>query len=470
MANIMSRQINFIDRENDLAWLENEYHKKGAGFIVIYGRRRVGKTTLIEEFIRDKKAIYFMADKQVEKELINRFNQAMSRSIDDPLMSDLTFNSWETLFEYWLGKEKFQTKIVVVIDEFQYLAKVNPAFPSILQRIWDERLKKKNIFLILCGSLVNMMYSTTLSYKSPLYGRRTGQMKLEPVTFHDYMKFLPKVPSEKRLEYYAITGGIPKYIETLSPVKNLLDNIHENILSKNSYLYDEPRYILNEEVTETLNYFSILKTIACGEHKIGNIASKIGIKANILTKYLDMLINLGIIERQVPVTEKNPEKSKMGLYYIKDHYFRFWFRYVFPYQSYLEIQEKDYVLSIIKEDFSNFTGAVYEKVCLENIPILIKEEKLPFTPEKWGRWWMKNEEIDIIAINDRTREILFAECKWSTKLVGLNILDELREKSKMVNWNMDNRVEYFALFSRKGFTKELEIKAKKENILLFIGC
>jgi AAA+ ATPase superfamily predicted ATPase len=142
----MSRQINFIDRENDLAWLENEYHKKGAGFIVIYGRRRVGKTTLIEEFIRDKKAIYFMADKQVEKELINRFNQAMSRSIDDPLMSDLTFNSWETLFEYWLGKEKFQTKIVVVIDEFQYLAKVNPAFPSILQRIWDERLKRKIYF------------------------------------------------------------------------------------------------------------------------------------------------------------------------------------------------------------------------------------------------------------------------------------------------------------------------------------
>lgn len=466
----MSGKLNFINREGDLAWLETEYAKKWSGFIVLYGRRRVGKTTLIEQFIRDKKAIYFMADKQVEKELISRLNQAMARSINDPLMADLTFNSWETLFEYWLQKEKFQTKIVVVIDEFQYLTKVNPAFPSVLQRLWDERLKKKNIFLILCGSLINMMYSTTLSYQSPLYGRRTGQMKLESITFHDYMKFLPKVSSEKRLEYYAVTGGIPKYIETLSPVKNLLENINENILSKNSYLYDEPRYILNEEVTETLNYFSILKTIACGEHKIGNIAAKIGIKANILTKYLDMLINLGIIERQVPVTERNPEKSKMGLYYIKDNYFRFWFRYVFPYQSYLEIQEKDYVLSIIKEDFSNFTGAVYEKVCLEKIPILIKEGKLPFKPEKWGRWWIKNEEIDLIAINDRTREILFAECKWSTKLVGLNVLDELREKAQKVNWNMDNRIEYFALFSKKGFTKELEITAKKENILLFKGC
>lgn len=210
----MAGQYKFINREKDLAWLRDEYLKKEPGFIVLYGRRRVGKTTLIEEFIRDKKAVYFMADKQVEIELISRLTLSMARSVNDPLMSNLTFNSWEDLFDYWLEKESFKTKVVLVIDEFQYLAKVNPAFPSIMQRLWDEKLKKRNIFLILCGSLINMMYTSTLSYQSPLYGRRTGQMKLEPVTFHDYLKSLPSVTPEKGLDFFAVTGGIPKYIGT----------------------------------------------------------------------------------------------------------------------------------------------------------------------------------------------------------------------------------------------------------------
>ena len=466
----MESRTRFINRKNDLTYLEDEYKKKESGFMVVYGRRRVGKTTLIEEFIRNKKNVYFMADKQVEKELISRLSMAMAKSIKDTLMPGLTFNSWEDLFSYWLEKEKFDKKVVFVIDEFQYLAKVNPAFPSIVQRLWDEKLKKKNIFLILCGSLINMMYSTALSYESPLYGRRTGQMKLEPVAFTDFAKFLPAMSSEKRLEYFSITGGVPKYIETFSPLKSLRENIRENILSKNSYLYNEPRFILNEEVTETLNYFSILKTIACGEHKIGNIASKNGIKANILTKYLDILISLGVIERRIPITEKNPEKSKMGLYFIKDNFFRFWFRYVFPYQSYLEINEKEYVEEIIKEDFKNFTGEVYEKICQDNIPLLVKERKILFTPEKWGKWWIKGDEIDVIALNNSTKDILFGECKWSTKLVGLNILKSLKEKSKKVKWNEDNRIEHYALFSRKGFTKELKAEAIRENVLLVKGC
>ena len=459
----------FVNRHDEQAYLEREYLKKKAGFLVLYGRRRVGKTTLIQEFVKGKKAVYFMADKQVEKDLIGRLQQIMARSLKDTLMEKLNFNSWEDLFEYWLEREEFSKKIVVVFDEFQYLAKVNHAFPSILQRLWDEKIKKRNIFLILCGSLINMMYATTLSYDSPLYGRRTGQMKLDPVTFDNYEKFIPDMDPVKRLEFYSITGGVPKYIETLSPKRSLRENISRNILSKNSYLYNEPRFILNEEITETINYFSILKTIAEGEHKIGNIASKIGIKANILTKYLDMLINLDILERQVPVTENNPEKSKMGLYFIKDNYFRFWFRYLFPNQSYLEIQEEDYVLEIIKKDFANFVALVFERACLDKIPMLAKEGKLPFKPNKWGKWWTRNEEIDIVAYNDRTKEIIFAECKWSIKLVGLNVLRSLENKTKKVNWNIDDRTEYYAIFARRGFTEGLKRAARKENVMLFKG-
>lgn len=192
-------------------------------------------------------------------------------------------------------------------------------------------------------------------------------------------------------------------------------------------------------------------------------------KANILTKYLDMLINLGILERLVPVTEKNPEKSKMGLYFIKDNYFRFWFRYIFPNQSYLEIQEEEYVLNKIKEDFTNFVGLVFERVCLDKFPSLTMEGRLPFKPNKWGKWWTRNEEIDLIAYNDRAKKILFAECKWSTNLVGLNILRTLEEKAKKVNWNKDHRIEYFAIFSRRGFTEELKKTARKENVILHKG-
>lgn len=457
----------FIGRDREMAYLEGEMHTKGAKFIVLYGRRRVGKTTLIEEFIKGKKSVYFMADNQLERDLQKRLQQTMARSIKDSMMERIDFTSWDDIFEYWLTREDFSKKVVLVLDEFQYLAKINPAFPSILQRLWDKKLKDKNLFLILCGSLINMMYTTTLSYNSPLYGRRTGQMKLNPITFDDYANFLPEINPVKRLEFYAVTGGVPKYIETLSPDKTLWDNISANILSKNSYLYNEPRFILNEEITETLNYFSILKTIAEGEHKIGNIASKIGIKANILTKYMDVLINLEIVERQVPVTEENPEKSKMGLYFIRDNFFRFWFKYVFPDQSYLEIEDTDYVLNRIKKDFASFAGLVYERACLERIPVLSKAGALPFKPEKWGKWWTRNEEIDVVALNTGTKEIIFGECKWSEKPVGLNILKALENKAGKVKWNLGNRREYYALFAKNGFTEELRKTAEKGKVFLF---
>jgi AAA+ ATPase superfamily predicted ATPase len=459
----------FIDREREFAYLEDEYSKEGAGLIVLYGRRRVGKTTLIEEFIGGKSAIYFMADRQVERELLRRLQQTMSRSLRDPLMERIDFASWDDLFDYWLAREDFSKKVVLVLDEFQYLAWLNPAFPSILQRLWDQKLKEKNLFLILCGSLINMIYTTTLSYESPLYGRRTGQMKLDPVSFKDYASFLPRLDPIKRLEFYAVTGGVPKYMESMSQDRSILENIREGILSKKSYLYIEPRFILSEEVTETLSYFSILKAVAEGEHKVGNIASRIGMKANVLTKYLDVLMGLDILERQVPVTEERPEKSKLGLYFIKDHFFRFWFRYVFPNQSYLEIEEVDYVLDMIRKDFSKFVGPVYERLCTERIPILAREGRLPFTPERWGRWWTRKEEIDVVALNSKTREVLFCECKWSDRPVGVDILNALLEKSKMVDWNMGNRREYYCLFSKSGFTEDLRKEAERRGVTLIEG-
>lgn len=456
----------FIDRKSELSAIESEYAKKGAGLLVIYGRRRVGKTTLIKEFSKNKPCIYFLADRQLESELIERLRSSISAHLNDPYLMEIDFKSWDAVFDYWLKHADFSKKVVFVIDEFQYIAKANNAFPSIFQRIWDEKLKDKNIFVILCGSLINMMYSYALSYSSPLYGRRTGQLKLEPVRFREFSEFFPDIAAEKLIEFYSVIGGVPKYIEIVDAKKDIFYNIREHILSKKGYLYAEPRFILSEELTETTTYFSILKTIAQGERKMGNIAAKLKTSTQNLTGYFNMLIDLGLLERRVPVTEDMPEKSKKGLYFIKDNFFRFWFRYVFPNQGHLEIENTDYVLRKLKHDFDEFVSLAFEDIAAD---ILFSDEvrhKLPFEPEKWGRWWDKKNEIDLLLINSKEKKALFVECKWSRNLVDINVLESLKEKAGRVDWLKDNRKDYFAIISRKGFTKRLKDYAEKHGIIL----
>ena len=456
----------FIDRIPELSTLKSEYDKKGAGLIVIYGRRRVGKTTLIREFLKNKQHLYFLADKQIESELIGRLRNSVSEYLKDPHLPDIEFKTWDSLFDYWIRHADFSQKAVFVIDEFQYLASVNNAFPTIFQRVWDDKLKERNILVILCGSLINMMYSTTLSYNSPLYGRRTGQIKLDPVSFKYFHNFFPHVSDEKLIELYSVIGGIPKYIEIFNPKKNVFENIKEHILEKKGYLYAEPRFILSEEVSETTTYFSILKTIASGQHKMGNIASRLMTSTQNLTGYFNMLIDLGILERRVPVTEAMPEKSKMGLYFIKDNFFRFWFRYVFANQNYLEMENTDYVFRKVKDEFDEFVSLTFEDIAADMLFDGKVIKSLPFEPEKWGRWWDRKNEIDLVAINSSEKKALFIECKWSKRLVDIDVLTDLKNKALKVEWFKDERQDYFAIISRKGFTKRLVEMAEREGIML----
>ena len=456
----------FIDRTPELSTLKSEYDKKGAGLIVIYGRRRVGKTTLIREFLKNKPHIYFLADKQIETELIGRLRNSISEYLKDPNLAEIEFKTWDSLFDYWIRHADFSNKVVFIIDEFQYLASVNNAFPTIFQRVWDDKLKERNILVILCGSLINMMYSTTLSYNSPLYGRRTGQIKLDPVSFKYFHNFFPHVSDEKLIELYSVIGGVPKYIEIFNPQKNVFENIKEHILEKKGYLYAEPRFILSEEVSETTTYFSILKTIASGRHKMGNIASRLMTSTQNLTGYFNMLIDLGILERRVPVTEAMPEKSKMGLYFIKDNFFRFWFRYVFANQNYLEMENTDYVFRKVKDEFDEFVSLTFEDIAANIFFDQKVIRSLPFEPEKWGRWWDRKNEIDLVAINSSEKKALFIECKWSKRLVDIDVLTDLKNKASQVDWFKDEREDYFAIISKKGFTKRLVELAEREGIML----
>lgn len=450
----------FVNREKELSILEKEYSKQGSSFVVIYGRRRTGKTTLIEKFIENKKAVYFLADLQSEILQIDRFKSIVAEALNDSLLNSIQINSWETIFSYITQKIQ-NDKLVIVIDEFQYLAKVNPATASVFQRIWDQILMKKNIMLILCGSLVGLMHQLTLNYASPLYGRRTAQIKLSPMSFDNFKKFFTNHDNQRLLEFYGVFGGVPKYIKLIDESKDIYTNIVENILQRDSFLYQEPKFVLKDEVRDPVSYFSILQVIASGEHKIGNISAKLNLKTQNITSFLEKLIELEILERQVPVTEEQPHKSKKGLYFIKDNFFNFWFRYVFPFQSYLETDRYVYVLQKIKADFNLYLSYVFEQVSRE---FIIYSNRLPFTPLKVGRWWDKNIEIDVVAVSEDS--LFFGECKYTTGPVSKKVLDELFIKSKATGIN--RKETFYGIFSRSGFDEKLlELAEKEQNILLF---
>ena len=348
----------FINRQKELSLLNEEYLNDTFRLSIIYGRRRVGKTALLKEYIKDKSSIYFLVTLENFHIVLKRFQSIVADFFNDSFLKSLEIKDIKQLFEY-ISKKTFDKKLIIIIDEFQYFAKIDASLPSQFQYIVDELLKNKNIHLILCGSIISMMYEQTLSYSSPLYGRRTSAIKLESLDFRYLQDFFKGKTQNELIELYSILYGVPKYLEMFKDTKDLFKSIEKNILDPQSYLYNEPHFILQNEVNEPITYFSILEIIASGEHKIGNIASRLNKNVQNITSFMARLIELDIIYKDVPITEQNPLKSKKGLYFIKDNFFRFWFRYVLPYKSQLEIGNAKFVLSKIKESFYNFVSKTY---------------------------------------------------------------------------------------------------------------
>lgn len=457
----------FVDREREMDTLQSEYDRKGSALVVLYGRRRVGKTTLISEFIKDKKALFFLASEESESQNRVAFKDKAAEFIDSDLLRDADIKSWDTIFKTVMDTP-FDSKPIIVIDEFQYLGKANPAFPSIFQRIWEEILKDKSVMVILCGSLVSMMESQTLAYDSPLYGRRTAQIRLKQIPFQYYHEFFPGKSRKELIEMYAVTGGVPKYIELFSEGKDIYSAIQKCVLNRSGYLYDEPHFLLQQEVTEIGSYFSIIKAIAAGNSKLSAISTVLEIKATSLTKYLKTLTDLDIVEREVPITEENPEKSKKGLYRIKDNYLRFWFAFVYPNMSFIESGHSRIVMNKIRKGLvSNHIAFVYEDVCREKMWELNACDAWSFNFTKLGRYWDAKTEIDIVALDSDGKNLILGECKYWQEPVGINILRELENKTESVAWEKNDRKVWYVLFSAGGFTDELREHCKtREDVLL----
>ena len=464
--------MRFIGRKNELHTLNTEYNRNSS-FVVIYGRRRVGKTTLIKEFLKNKTAFYYLATEELESQSMKRLANVIARTTKNTLLQKIEFTDWLDLFQL-IADYKPEEKKVLVIDEFPYLVRTNSAFPSILQNAWDEFLKDSNVMLILSGSLIGMMQKHVLSYDSPLYGRRTAQMRLTPLPFTSIYE-TQNLPFEQAVEQFALTGGVPKYLEFFEDGRPLEEQLKDAVFSKNGFLYEEPNFLLKSEFLTAVNYFSIIKTIADGNHKLGKIASALGQESSSLTPYLSTLSDLGFIEKRTPITEKNPEKSRKGLYFIADNFLRFWFCYVYPYKGELELDNMQIVLDEIHKDFKEkFVAFAYEDICKDIFAKLCSNNAISFVPSRIGSYWLNDydgdTEIDVMSVDHQNKQVFAGECKYHTKPVDAPVYFALKEK-------VDNAAEIrksfpkynviYGLFSKSGFTKRmLDIAKENPNILL----
>ncbi|MFA4669703.1 ATP-binding protein [Pyrococcus kukulkanii] len=415
---LMSR---FVDREEELEFLRRRWSSQKPELIIIYGRRRIGKTYLLQKFLSEVGGVYLLAEES--ETVLEDFSERLAEYFDDSLLRENPLRSWGAFFTYLAGKSS--KRLVVVIDEIQYIAKSQKDFLSVLQKYWDLHLSKTKIMLILCGSLISFMEGI-LSAKSPIYGRRTGIWKVDEMDFFDAWKF-HRVDVETAVHIYSVFGGVPQYLADYNPKLSFWDNLRELLLSKGAKYYDEPKYLLKQELRDVSRYFSILRAIAMGYTRFGQIADKAKIDAKSLAKYLNVLNEMGYI------TEEKPVIGKGGtLYKINDNLFAFWFRFVYSLKS--EIEMGLDVVEEIKAEFNDYLDQVFEKIAKQFLVRLNLMRELPFKFTRIGRWWHKGEEIDIVAINERERKALLVEVKWKdlNKKEARGILRDLRRKSELI--------------------------------------
>jgi len=458
----MSQQ-NFVNRKTELQFLETRYKSKSSEFIVIYGRRRVGKTELMLKFLENKKGMYFLASTEGDRQNIKDFSKIVGKIIDDDNFSKVEFSGWHSLFETLFKHKTFcelieHKKFIIIIDEFPFLIQSNKATPSIFQKIWELVMKNENIMLMLSGSAVSVMESEVLGHKSPLYGRRTGQWQVQALDFKHVKDFLP-YNTEDLINTWFVVGGIPEYLLKFDADLTFWENVLDNVITKGTYLFEETDFLLNEEFREPKNYKLIFKGIALGYNTLGEICNYTGLDKSMVSKYLNVLCRMRILRDEMPVTASS--KFKKRLYFMEEPYFNFWFRYVYPNRIDLEANRNEQVLELIKKDFPRYSGHMFEILVME---LMTKGTILSdHSFSKIGRWWHKDAEIDIVGLNENTGMIHFVECKWTDLNEGeaLQVLNELQVKSDLVQWNNDTREEFFVLVARsvegKGLIREMGV-------------
>jgi hypothetical protein len=455
--------MRFINREYELGFLNGKWAEPNSNLVIIYGKRRVGKTELCLHFAKEKPHIYFLCDRVNVNTQLRKFAEAIGEFYKDEFISQNGFKDWEMAFKYLAAKKE---KIVIIIDEFSYLAEADKSIPSIFQKCWDLYLKNSMVYMILLGSSISMMEQTTLFYKAPLYGRRTGQLLIKPFKFSEVKKLLPEKDFDELLAVYGTVGGTVFYLNYFHG-RTYWEVVRDSILQKGAPLYSEVEFLLREELNESRNYFAILESISLGKHKLSEIINNTGFDKGTASRYISILNDIQITKKEIPVTENNPGKSRKGIYDIEDNFFSFWFRFIFKNKRYLEENRINEVVSQIKNNMQEILSKNYEIIANQILETHLMSKKHGLKFDFIGRWWDKDAEIDIVGVNSETNEIIFGETKWSNKKVGTDIFEKLKENSCKVVWGKQNRKEYYCLFSKSGFTSDMCKLAQKENVLLF---
>ncbi len=455
----------FLDRRRELDFLDKHHKSRGAEFIVIYGRRRIGKTELIQKFLKNKRSLYFFGREESREDTWSRLNLQLSKSFNDFSLINHPLKNWDLVFDY-IHRKTRNRRFAIVFDEFPFIINKFPDILSVLRDNWDNRLRNSRLFIVLCGSSIGMMEEKILSHKSPLYGRRTGQWKLTELPFPYLEEMFPHYSLEDLIKVYGVLDSIPGYITQFEKDKSVFENIEEKILMKGEFLYEEVENLLREEFRDISNYMSIIKNIAGGYTTFNDIYTATNLDKSLISKYLFILEKLGIVKKKFPVTSgfKRVLKGKGSNYLLCDNFFNFWFRFVYPHQDMLERGNTEEVLEIIRKDFNPYLGFIFERVAEEFL--VENRNELLFQFNRIGRWWHKDQEIDLLALNEETREITYLEVKWSDlKLKKTRkILDELKEKSKLVKWNNKERKEHFGVIAKKIKGKE---KLMKEGYICY---
>ncbi len=453
----------FIGREKELKTLNRLYQSNQFEFVVIYGRRRVGKTALINQFIGDKKAIYFMGVESNEKQNLENLSKSIFE-FTSGIPAETFFSSFQTALEYVFQIAKDE-RLILAIDEYPYAARASKSLASTLQFLIDKYKDTSKLMLVLCGSSMSYMEDHVLAYKAPLYGRRTAQMKIQPFDFEESCRYFQDFSGEDRALIYGITGGTPQYLLQMSDKMSVEENIKNTYLNPMSFLYEEPINLLKQEVREPAIYNAIITAIASGYSRMSEISSKVGENTNVCAAYIKNLIDLGIIQKETPYGEK---ESKKSVYSVSDNMFCFWYRFVLENASAIARGATDLVYRRIEAELPNYMGRVFEEICIQYLWKLLISGNLPVEFHSLGRWWGNNPvkksqtEIDIMGEQDH-ETALFAECKWRKEKLDREVLETLIERSKLFSY----RTVHYYLFSKSGFTKGcLELANEMGNVTL----
>ncbi len=455
----------FYCREEELQTMNQRYEKGHFECIVIYGRRRVGKTALINEFCKGKPTVYFSALSASSQENLEALSKAICacKNPDSPVAP--TYRSYDDALEEITTMAK-QQRLVFVIDEYPYLAKAEKSISSRLQHIIDHQWQNGQLYLILCGSSMSFMENQVLGYESPLYGRRTAQLKIKSLTYREMTQFHTNLSVQDQALLYGVTDGIPHYINKLDIEDDLDKALLENFFSTSSYLFEEPENLLKQELREPAIYNSVISAIAGGASRLNEIATKVGLESGICTKYLKVLLDLGILKKETPITEKPGKKT---IYMIDDNFFRFWYRFVPRNMSVISAGRMSLVYEqAAKKYYPDYMGLVFEKMCQEYLLRYAKD--LPIMLNAVGQWWgtdpktRKEVQIDIVGTPVEGNEYLIGSCKYRNEKIGIDELELIREYASV--FRKDGVFHYF-IFSKGGFTPALlEAQERGEVTLL----